>query len=61
MNMKDIETEALRLFEAKEARRLALRRLSFPEKVRMIIQLQKMSAPLLRARGKRVRVWTPTP
>ena len=34
----DMKREAERLFEAKQARRLALSRLSFPEKVRMIIR-----------------------
>jgi hypothetical protein len=31
--------------------------LPFPEKVRAVMQLQIMAAPILRARGKIVRVW----
>jgi hypothetical protein len=31
--------------------------LPFPEKVQAVVQMQRMAAPLLRARGKQVRVW----
>jgi hypothetical protein len=46
-----------RLLGAKQARREALARLSFPEKVRAVIKLQEMAAPILRARGRQVRPW----
>lgn len=47
-----------RIFAAKEARRHKLAALPFPEKVRAVVCLQQMAAPVLRARGRRVRVWT---
>jgi hypothetical protein len=52
-----VNTEMARLFSAKQARRDALAHLSFPEKVRAVIKLQEMAAPILRARGRRVRPW----
>jgi hypothetical protein len=57
MDPMDVKSEVQRLFEAKQSRRTELARLSFPEKVQIVIQLQKWAAPLLRARGKNVRVW----
>ena len=57
--MADIKPELQRLFDAKETRRRKLARLPFPEKVRIILQLQRMAAPLFRARGIKVRVWDP--
>ena len=53
----NVKPEIQRLFDAKQSRREELARLPFPEKVLMIIQLQKMVAPLYRARGKKVRIW----
>lgn len=49
--------EVARLLAAKEARRRKLAELPFPDKVRTVVRLQRMVEPLLRARGKRVRVW----
>ncbi len=46
-----------RLIAAKEQRRRELAALSFAEKVRVVVQLQKMVVPILRARGRPVRVW----
>ena len=46
-----------RLFRAKDERRKALSRLPYPEKVRAVIKLQEMAAPILRARGKVVQPW----
>lgn len=46
------------LFAAKEARRRELAALPFPEKVHAVVRMQQMVAPILRARGKDVRVWT---
>ena len=45
------------LFAAKEARRHRLAALSFPEKVRAVVRLQEMAAPILRARGRQVQPW----
>ena len=55
--MEDVRPEVARLFTAKEARRRLLAAMPFPEKVRAVIRLQRMAAPLLRSRGKKVRVW----
>ena len=53
-----MDPEIARLFAAKEARRQRLARLPFAEKVKLVVQLQRMAAPLLRQRGKHVRVWS---
>jgi hypothetical protein len=55
--MDALKDEIARLFAAKEARRRRLAALPFPEKVRVVIQLQEMAVPVLRARGRKVRVW----
>jgi hypothetical protein len=47
-----------RLFAAKEERRRRLAALPFPDKVRVVVRLQAMAAPLFRARGRTARVWT---
>jgi hypothetical protein len=47
-----------RLVEAKQQRRLALAALPFPEKVRRVVELQKIAAPLWRQRGRKVRIWS---
>ena len=52
-----VSPEVARIFAAKENRRQALAGLPFPEKVRAVIELQKMAATILRARGKMVRPW----
>jgi hypothetical protein len=54
-----VTAEVARIFVAKEERRQDLARLSFPEKVRAVIQLQNMAATILRTRGKIVRPWEP--
>jgi hypothetical protein len=55
--METLKPEIARLFAAKEARRHKLAALPFPEKVRIVLRLQEMVAPVLRARGIKVRVW----
>ncbi len=55
--MDTLKPEIVRLFTAKEARRRRLAELPFPEKVRVVVRLQEMAAPVLRARGIKVRVW----
>jgi hypothetical protein len=55
--MDDVKPEFARVIAAKEARRRHLAALSFPMKVRLVVQLQQMAAPILRARGRAVRVW----
>jgi hypothetical protein len=56
--MDTLIPEIARLLTAKEARRHKLATLPFPEKVRAVVCLQQMAAPVLRARGRKVRVWT---
>ena len=55
--MDRLRPEIERLFAAKEERRTRLAALPFHEKVQAVVQMQKMTAPLLRARGKLVRIW----
>ena len=58
MESKDnLRPEIGRLIAAKEQRRRKLAALSFADKVRMVVQMQQMVAPVLRARGRPVRVW----
>ena len=56
--MDRLNPEIEKLVRAKEKRRARLAAMPFPEKVRAVIQMQEMAAPLLRARGKKVRVWS---
>jgi hypothetical protein len=55
--MDQLKREMARLFAAKERRRARLAALSFPEKVRAVVRMQQMTAPILRAKGMKVRVW----
>ena len=55
--MGGLSPEIEKLFRAKEERRARLAALPFHEKVRAVVQMQEMAAPVLRARGKQVRVW----
>jgi len=59
--MDSLTPDIKRLFQAKEDRRRKLAALSFPEKVQIIVQLQHMATPILRARGENVNVWTLRP
>jgi hypothetical protein len=52
-----LRPEIARLIAAKQQRRHKLVALPFPEKVRIVVQLQRMVAPILRARGRPARVW----
>jgi hypothetical protein len=56
-SMAALSPEVTRMLAAKEQRRRKLAGLPFPEKVRAVVQLQRMVAPILRARGRKVRVW----
>ena len=55
--MERLIPEIEQLFRAKERRRARLPAMPFPEKVRAVVQMQKMVAPLLRGRGLQVRIW----
>jgi hypothetical protein len=59
--MDRLRPEIARLIDAKERRRLRLAALSFPEKVRLVTEMQRMAAPILRARGWPVRIWQVRP
>lgn len=52
-----LSPEIARLIAAKEQRRRKLAALPFPEKVRIVIRMQEMAAPVLRARGLPAPVW----
>ena len=56
--MDELNREVAKLFAAKDARRRRLAALPFPEKIRMLVRLQRMAAPILRARGRDVRPWS---
>lgn len=59
--METVDTmnhELLRILSAKEARRRDLAAEPFPAKVQKLVCLQALAAPILRARGRQVRVWT---
>jgi hypothetical protein len=53
-----VSAEVARIFATKEKRRHELARLPFPEKVQAVIELQKLAATILRARGKIVKPWS---
>ncbi len=55
--MEPVPPEIARLFEASEERRRKLAALPWPEKVKMVVRLQQMAAPILRARGIHVHPW----
>lgn len=55
--MNALSPEVARLLAAKEDRRRKLAGLPFPDKARAVVRLQRMVAPVLRARGRQVRVW----
>jgi hypothetical protein len=55
--MDQLKKIADQSFRQKEARRLQLASLPFEEKVRIVVELQKIQAPILRARGIPVKVW----
>jgi hypothetical protein len=54
---QDLNPALTRVLAAKAQRRRDLAALPWPEKVRMVVELQRMAAPILRARGQTVRVW----
>ena len=54
---ENINAEVTRLFRAKQDRRYRLAALPYPEKVRAVVQLQRMAVPILKNRDPRARVW----
>ena len=59
--MDRLKPEIEKLVRAKEQRRIRLATLPFHEKVRAVVRMQEMAAPVLRSRGKQVRVWALEP
>lgn len=55
--MDELSSRLAKIFAGKEQRRLRLARLPYPEKVRVVMELQQMVAPILRGRGRAVRPW----
>jgi hypothetical protein len=55
--MDPMNLEVRRIFNAKEARRRRLAELPMPEKVKRVVRLQKIAAPILRRRGQEMRPW----
>ena len=49
--------ELTKILAAKERRRADLARLPIEEKIRILVRLQHMAAPILHQRGKNVRCW----
>lgn len=58
MAQKVMNSELERICAKKQARRQWLAALPFPEKIRILVHLQTMAAPIQRARGRPVRVWS---
>jgi len=55
--MDQINEAISRILTAKEARRRRLAAEPFPAKVRALVRLQELAAPILRQRGRLVRQW----
>lgn len=55
--MDVVNPELGRVLEAKQARRKELARLPWPEKVAIVVKLQRMAEPVLRKRNGRAKVW----
>jgi len=49
--------ELEKILAEKQARRQWLASLPFPEKIRTLVRLQAMAAPIQRAKGRTVHVW----
>ena len=56
--MDPVKSGIDRLLAQKLSRRSRLAAMPFEEKVRMVVELQKMQEPTLRARGRNVKVWS---
>lgn len=54
---EQVKAAIAKLVAAKHDRRHRLAALPYPEKVRAVVQLQRMTVPILKGRNKRARVW----
>jgi len=52
------EHDLIHLLAAKRRRRQLLARLPIEEKLRAVVRLQEMAAPILRQRGRMVHCWS---
>ncbi|MBD3242262.1 MAG: hypothetical protein GF331_16840 [Chitinivibrionales bacterium] len=55
--MDSLTPEFDRLIKAKQERRRRLARLPYPEKVRILVKMQRMAYPLAATRNPRACVW----
>lgn len=55
--MDHMNAELERILEAKRERRLKLASLPYPEKVRILVKMQRMAYPLVAKRNPRACVW----
>ncbi len=55
--MENSKKKIKRIFDAKKQKRQNLARLPIEEKVKILIQLQKIAAPILAARGVKRKPW----
>ncbi len=55
--MDSVSVERARIYQNKALRRKELAALSWPEKVKIVIQMQKMIAPILKDRGIKAIIW----
>ncbi|MCL1909697.1 MAG: hypothetical protein FWG05_02040 [Kiritimatiellaeota bacterium] len=55
--MREMLRHAKSIPFGKPLHRKALRELPLPEKVRIVVELQKIAAPILRARGETPFIW----
>jgi hypothetical protein len=55
--MDEMKKELAHSLDAKRARRMMLARLPYEEKLKILIELQTIAAPILRSRGKKVVVF----
>ena len=55
--MDRLNSASERVFGAKRAHRKRMAKLPIHEKIRILVRMQKMAAPILKDRGKDVRVW----
>jgi hypothetical protein len=53
----ELAPEVRLLLDGYEQRRRKLAALSFADKIRILVRLQHMAAPIQRARGRNVRPW----
>lgn len=54
---KENNERVQRIFQGKKDRRRELAKLPMPEKIRILIELQKLASPLLQARGSDKKPW----